>query len=171
MKKVFIVLMMALLAANVNAQDHYLVSEEKLSGEWKLDWYAGDWENSTWGVPKKIGLNNGKQSYYDGNKSQYVVGWFVSNYNKLHLVHDRSYDGYTGISFSDFIIVNYSEETMTLKTYDGKGLVQLKRVDTSNLGTIQIQRKKDSMKYDLQGKKVEDPEGIYIQNGQKFIAK
>lgn len=171
MKKVFIVLMMVLLAANVNAQDHYLVSEEKLSGEWKLDWYAGDWESSTWGVPQKLGLFNGKQGYYNGNKSQYVVGWFVSNYNKLHLVHDRSYDGYTGISFSDFIIVNYSEETMTLKTYDGKGLVQLKRVDTSNLGSIQVQRKKDSMKYDLQGKKVEDPEGIYIQNGQKFIAK
>ena len=62
MKKVFIVMILALLAANVNAQDRYLVSEENLSGEWKLDWYVGDWENSTWGVPKKIGLNNGKQS-------------------------------------------------------------------------------------------------------------
>ena len=60
---------------------------------------------------------------------------------------------------------------MTLKTYDGKGLVQLKRVDTSNVDATQVKRKNDSKKYDLQGKKVEDPEGIYIQNGQKYIAK
>jgi hypothetical protein len=60
---------------------------------------------------------------------------------------------------------------MTLKTYDGKGLAQLKRVDTSNVGATQVQRKKDSKKYNLQGVKVDDPEGIYIQNGQKYIAK
>ena len=62
-------------------------------------------------------------------------------------------------------------EKLVLATFDKKNFLYLQKDEPTSVRSMTKEEIPDSNKYNLQGMKVEDPEGIYIQNGQKFIAK
>ena len=71
-----------------------------------------------------------------------------------------------------YIIWDYiKDEILVLGTFDRQNLLFLRKINSASIRKVTNTINIDNAKYNLQGVKVEDPEGIYIQNGQKFIAK
>ncbi len=172
MKKVFIVMVMALLSLGAQAQSlgyTGFVDEKDLLGKWVIFNAEGDWESLKKPSAELPDMNitfyeNGEADLGGIDRgSNYVYDWFISNSNKLHFI--------TLNKAVRFIIWNYTkDELLVLRAFNKSIFLHFKKDNSSNVSSVRI-NKTDNQKYNIQGVKVEDPEGIYIQNGQKFIAK
>ena len=121
------------------------------------DWYPGLIKGLT---------ENGRGHHSSGPKDEYLLDFFISNGNKLHLIVDDEYS-------LRFIIDELTNTTLILKTYKGDGMVKLTKESTSNIKRVNQDRHSESSTYSIQGHKVERTKasGVYIQSGRKFISK
>ena len=158
-------MILALLAANVNAQTGN-IDECDLQGTWKvtgMDGYLLQMDEK----PEYFVLSGNQPGrIYKSGDDLFVIGWFISNNNKLHLMLSNN-------SWLNFVIEEYSKDDgyMKLKSFDNACIMLWSLMNYSSVPAINSDRKKDTPKYSIKGVKIDKPEGIYIQNGQKFIAK
>ena len=173
MKKVFMFLMMALMSLGAQAQSlgyTGYVDEKDLLGKWVIFNAEGDWETLKKPSAELPDMNI---TFYENGEADlggidrgpnYVLDWFISNSNKLHFI--------TLNKAVRFIIWNYTkDELLVLRAFDKSIFLHFKKENSSAVQSTRGDVFNDNQKYNLQGVKVENPEGIYIQNGQKFIAK
>lgn len=170
MKKVFMVMVMALMSLGAQAQTFYgKVDETDLLGSWEVTSIAGTYPYTQNYVPIgfKFGYDGSCQKVISKNESLTFRAFFISNGDKLHII-----DCYWNMICEAYIVKEFDEETMVLSSLDKICTISLKKTSTSVYSArMNSTQNNDGTKYNVQGVKVEDPEGIYIQNGQKFIAK
>ena len=171
MKKVLFVLMMALMSLGAQAQEFGYsgyVDESDLTGKWSACKYEGDLSafhcSDRYFDITSITFKEDGTIWSTGFDIGWPLDWFISNNNKIHFI-------ITNHVFK-FIIWEYvKNEKLVLATFDKKNFLYLQKDEPASVRSMTKEEIPDSNKYNLQGMKVEDPEGIYIQNGQKFIAK
>lgn len=170
MKKVFIIMMMALMSLGAQAQTFYgKVDETDLLGSWEVTSISGSYPYTSYYVPLgfKFGYDGSCQKVISPNESLTFRAFFISNGDKLHII-----DCYWNMICEAYIVKEFDTETMVLNSLDKICTIELKKTSTSIYSArMNSEKNKDGDKYTIQGLKTEDPEGIYIQNGKKFIAK
>lgn len=183
MKKIlFSLLLVAAMSANAQTFD-----EVDLIGTWKLDNFSGtlpygiktfdsivlgdtvrgvsEWNPQGYPCSGFIkGVESGRGRDYDGE--QYILDFFISNNNKLHIT--------VGDDFAlRFVIEELTSSSLRAKTYDGHSLTFSKVHSSSGVKPMTQTNSADGSIYNLNGQKVEDvtTNGVYIQNGQKKVVK
>ena len=172
MKKVFIILMMALMSLGAQAQlvgyqGH--VDEYDIQGRWAVTSIEGRLiqVNGEFAYLSFSGNSAGRVYMKQGDDLFFIL-WFISNSNKLHI---QLNDGH----ILNFVIADYQKgekDYMKLKSFDDACTIELKMDwPVNHVNSPRLYENSSSTQYNLQGLKVEDPDGVYIQNGKKFIAK
>lgn len=186
MKKILLLLILV-STISIKAQTF---DETQLSGTWKVENIMGtlpmrivsfdklvleeammmwDEEDDDWdwypGLIKGI-VENGRGHHSPGPKDEYLLDFFISNGNKLHLIVNDEYS-------LRFIIDELTNTTLILKTYKGDGSIMLSKENTSSVRCISQDSLSKSSTYNLQGQKVERPHvlGVNIRNGRKTLSK
>lgn len=183
MKKVFIVLVMALMSLGAQAQDEDVdidIDESVLLGHWESMGTLLRFSEEGYLWIRGFTFNSEGLSYIEvyNDEGQFVLpyncsDYFVSNQNKLHFVPDGSQN----TLYQKFVIERFYKRwddylIMVLRRFgDQYSYSFRKKIESSSVNSAKLTQQYSGDKYNLQGMKVEDPEGIYIQNGQKFIAK
>ena len=162
--------------------------ETQLSGTWKVENIVGTlpmrivsfdklvleealmvWDEDDWdwypGLIKGI-VEYGRGPHSPGPKDDYLLDFFISNGNKLHLIVDDDYS-------LRFIIDELTNTTLILKTYKGDGSIKLSKENTSDVRCISQDGHSKSSTYNLQGQKVERSHvlGVNIRNGRRSLSK
>lgn len=172
MRRILLVMVMALMSQMVRSQivgyqGH--VDEYDIQGRWavssiegRLIQFDGDFEYVSFS-----GNSAGRFFMKQGDDLFFIL-WFISNSNKLHI---QLKDGHV----LNFVIVDYQKgekDYMKLKSFDDACSIEL-NMDwpVNHVRTTRFCESNPSVRYSLQGLKVDDSDGVYIQNGKKFIAK
>lgn len=168
-KKLFLALLLAMLSLGINAQSvgyKGIIDEYELQGSWVTDSCSGKIVSLD-GVPEYFSLGQYASQLYGVSTDATLNEWFISNGNKLHW---KLSDGKTIY----FVIMNYDagKKAMTLKTFDDACTMYVHQWQSATaISSAKIVDNNDTRKYDLQGRQVYKPKGVYIQGGQKFISK
>ena len=184
MKKLIVIVVMALMGVNVMAQVNSTFDEESLLGSWVANGDIMEVGGGSYG-PVAVGsltLNANKDSYiswtnpYTGfNSSVAYTTYFVSNDDKLHLVSQTP----SQMSSLTFVItlLDYNEDTgfgtMCLRPLGDKNRDYwfIRQGWPNNVSSTFSNSRSSEGMYDLSGRKTENPVGLHIQNGKKYIAK
>ena len=175
MKKVFIIIMMALMSLGAFAQQ---LEESSLIGKWEVfdaenegDFFRGC-DNAA-EFFEFFDDGTAKATMFGGYTITYT-GFWLSNGNWhemcLNLLLGQNAPVYIDKLVIDKVVPLGEPTTITLKSFKGKSYAVYKKVETASVRSIEMEKNNKS-KFNLQGMKVEDPEGVYIQNGKKFVAK
>ena len=168
-KKIFLALILAMLTLGINAQSvgyKGVIDEYKLQGSWVTDSCSGKIVSLD-GVPDHFSLSQYSSNLWGVSTDARLDEWFISNGNKMHW---KLSDGKTIY----FVIMDYDDakKTMTLKTFDDACTMYVHQWQSATaISSAKIVDNNDTRKYDLQGRQVYEPKGVYIQGGQKFISK
>lgn len=171
MKKVFIIMMMALMSHGAQAQSvGYMgtIDETDLIGKWVVSSVSGNYpyDNSRYPTQFSFSSDGSFQENRGNGYYEQFRAFFITNGNKLHIT-----SGYYNFNAEVFIIDEYySNGYLTLKSLDRTFTMYLNKAPSSVNATRQ-EVKSDSTIHNLQGMKIDKPEGVYIQNGKKFVAK
>ena len=184
MRKILFLLIL-IFTSSVNAQTF---DEVMLSGTWKVENITGNlplgitnfeelvleettfYENDYYdywmvvpGVIKGIVETNNASGASSTPQDRYLLDFFISNGNKLHIIADDAY------SFR-FIIDELTNTSLVLKTYKGDCTIRLQKDVTTRVVNVE-QNKKRTSSYDIKGRKIvnEQSTGFYIKNGSKFL--
>ena len=182
MRKILFLLIL-IFTSSVNAQTF---DEVMLSGTWKVENITGNLplritnfeelvlEETTFyekdyywkvvpGVIKGIVETNNASGASSTPQDRYLLDFFISNGNKLHIIADDAY------SFR-FIIDELTNTSLVLKTYKGDCTIRLQKDVTTRVVNVE-QNKKRTSSYDIKGRKIvnEQSTGFYIKNGSKFL--
>ena len=143
------------------------IDELDLIGKWSAYDYEGDVSKFGGEVKFEYMALDFKESgevIANGFDLGWISDYFISNTNKLHFV--------IAAKSRRYIIWDYiKDEILVLGTFDRQNLLFLRKINSASIRKVTNTINIDNAKYNLQGVKVDDPEGIYIQNGQKYIAK
>ena len=172
MRRILFLLTMALMSQVVRSQivgyqGH--VDEYDIQGRWSVTSLEGSLIQMD-GEFEYISFSGNQAGRFFMKKGEdnFFVLWFISNNNKLHI---QLNDGHV----LNFVIVDYQKgekDYMKLKSFDDACTIELKMDwPVNHVNTQRLSENIPSTKYNLQGLKVEDSEGVYIQNGRKIIAK
>lgn len=120
------------------------------------DWYPG--------LIK--GILDGRDNHSVGPKDDYLLDFFISNGNKLHLIVNDEYS-------LRFVIEELTNTTLILNTYKGDGKITLMKENAAGIRDVRQDKNSESSTYNLQGYKVEKvtPSEIYVRNGRKVVSK
>ena len=163
--------------------------ETQLSGTWKVNNITGtlpmriigfetlvleeaimvwDEEYDDWDLyPGLIkGILDGRDNHSPGPKDDYLLDFFISNGNKLHLIVNDNYS-------LRFIIEELTNTTLILKTFRGDGKVTLLKENESNVSGVSQDDNSESSTYNLQGYKLKTVKssGVYVRDGRKVLSK
>lgn len=172
MKKIIFLLAMTLMglyaqAQLVGYQGH--VDEYDIQGRWVVSSFEGwliqidrefEYISFSGNQPGRLLMKTGDDIF--------ISQWYISNSNKLHVVLSDGHVLY-------FVITDYAkgeQDVMKLKSFDDACTIELKMdCPINHVNTPRFNENSSSSPYNLQGMKIEDPDGIYIQNGRKYIVK
>ena len=171
MKKVFFILIAALMSLGAQAQSvGYMgtIDETDLIGTWDVSSVSGTYPYNRTKTPTqfKFSSDGSFTEIRDYTSAEQFRAFFITNGNKLHIN-----SGYNNFNAKAFIIEDYyTNSYMTLKSLDRTFTMHLNKT-TSSVNAARYEVVGDSAMHNLQGIKIDSPEGIYIQNGKKFVAK
>ena len=169
MKKVLFIMAVALMSTVVRAQSDGFtgsIDEYDLQGTWRvtgIEGYLLQLDKD----PEFFSLSGNQAGRILKNgEDLFVNGWFISNNNKLHLVISNG-------AWLNFVIQEYSKDEgyMKLKSFDDHCVMSWSLQNYSSVPSLSVDNKKDSPRYSINGIRNDNPDGVYIQNGKKFIAK
>ena len=175
MKKVFIILMMALMSLDAQAQQ---LEETSLLGKWKI-WELENYDGFFRGYGDAAEYleffddGTAKATFFNGYQITFTGFWLsngVWHEMVLNLLLGQNAPVYIDKLIIDKVLPTGEPTTITFKNFKKTSVAIYKKESSNEVRAIEND-KSNSKKYNLQGMKVEDPEGIYIQNGQKYIAK
>lgn len=169
MKKFLMIAAMALMSVQLQAQSvgyTGYIDEIDLAGLWSVESVEGNIYGDT--DFDYFNLNSyGYGKMYKGADTPLISSYAVTNSNKLHI---NFYDAPSWC----FVILEYnsvSPRYMKLMTYDGKCTMEWKQTSSTNDVREMEAEKTGSDMFNLQGVKIKHPEGVYIQNGKKYVGK
>lgn len=185
MKKI-ILLLVHVSTISIKAQTF---DETQLSGTWKVENIIGtlpmrivsfnklvleeammvwdeeydDWE---WYPGLIKGIVDGRGKHSLNPKDDYLLDFFISNGNKLHLIVNDDYS-------LRFVIEELTNTTLILKTFRGDGKVTLLKENSSGVRSVSQENISESSTYNLQGHKVKKAKasGVSVRNGRKVVSK
>lgn len=93
---------------------------------------------------------------------RYVPDFFITNNDKLHIIVGDDYS-------LRFKIVELTDRTLVLKSYDGKCSITLEKVGTTKVSEVRQQKPNSTAIYNLSGQRVGENSrnGLYIVDGVK----
>ena len=93
---------------------------------------------------------------------RYVPDFFITNNDKLHIIVGDDYS-------LRFKIVELTDRTLVLKSYDGKCSITLEKVGTTKVSEVRQQKPNSTAIYNLSGQRVDENSrnGLYIVDGVK----
>lgn len=175
MKHLITILLFFFLTNNSFAQIE--IDERDLLGKWNLTERTGyvDYGQGTSIFESIIFYDNYCRVRYNGDamENQCDYMWFISNNNKLHLYFYGQIGAYLRNSQKAFVIVDFvKDQYFKLSSFHGYYSAVFTKEEDSSIPEIITDENdlNDATMYNLQGVKITEPRGIYIQGGKKKIA-
>lgn len=171
-KKIFIALLLVMLTLGANAQYVSGLDETDLIGKWDVVSIDGNLDDFfIEGTPEYFNFTNRYSTIKTTSHYYYYKGFFVSNGNtKLHLVATGD-EYWVNLKIYRYSYIDNVGD-MVLKTYDNSCTITLAKNGISGVNSAKVNpNQQGSTMYDLQGRRVENPKGVYIQSGKKYVGK
>lgn len=184
MRRILFLLTMALMSVCVMAQEKLPYDEELLLGSWMSDGnYMEIGDGSHGPIPVGcISLMSNHSSYISyslptGGYTQYeFTAFFVSDTDKLHLISKMPTQWHS---------VTFVIKWLEYDRNNNQCILHLRPLGSSksddylfyrsgginSVTSAKTENSSSNRKYSLSGAEVDNPEGIYVQNGKKYIAK
>lgn len=182
MRRILFFLTMALMSVCVMAQEKLPYDEELLEGDWEAFSESAYLTPGSNLVITKIQLRTAGQcgiTVWDMNRQLHFPHnfshYFISNNNKLHIVGSDNPAETQYFVIRDFYIREEDgSPILVLARYNGSIHQNYNFRKTTQINAIRSSEREineESKKYGVSGVIKGVPDGLYIQNGKKYIAK